>query len=208
MITQTKISGFIESLSSKDPTPGGGGACALIGAVSAALCSMVASLTSGKEKYGQYQGDIERIIESSRALSQRFLLLADRDAEAFAPLAKAYAIPKDDPARDAVLESALKTACGVPLDILSEIANSLDLADELLIKGTKLALSDVGVAAAAFRAAAQSAALNVYVNTKLMKDRRATDRLNIETAELTANIEKRCGAVYESVLSELGGKCV
>jgi len=194
---------FLTELSGKAPTPGGGGASALLGAVGASLASMVASLTSGKKKYADYQADIERILGDTASLRDELEALIDRDAEAFAPLAAAYGIPKDAPGRDETLEAALHAAAEVPLEILQTVCRVTPILEELMEKGSKLAISDVGVAAAACRAAVQGAALNVYINTKLMKDREYAATLDAQTVALTQDAVTRCDAVYEKVCAGL-----
>jgi formiminotetrahydrofolate cyclodeaminase len=198
------IQQFIETLSSKSPVPGGGGASALIGAVSASLCSMVANLTSGKKKYAAYQADIDAILARAGESAERLLGLMDRDAEVFEPLSRAYGIPKDEPGRDETVEKALSAAATVPMDILKEVSGIQDMLEELAEKGSKLTISDVGVAAAACRAALEGAAMNVYANTKLMKDRERAQQLNNETNELLTAGRERCEAVYRRVAGELG----
>lgn len=196
---------FLTELSSKAPTPGGGGASALLGAVGASLASMVASLTTGKKKYAAFQGDIERILAETAVLRDELEALIDRDAEAFAPLAAAYGIPKDTPGRDETLEQALRAAAQVPLEILQTVSRVIPILEELLEKGSKLAVSDVGVAAASCRAAAQGAALNVYINTKLMKDRAYAQALDEQTHNLAQQADSRCAAVYLQVETVLRG---
>ena len=185
------IHSFLNQLSSKAPTPGGGGASALLGAVGTSLASMVANLTSGKKKYAVLTAELEALI--------------DRDAEAFAPLAAAYGIPKGEPGRDETLEAALHTAAQVPLEILKTLVRAVPILEELLEKGSTLAVSDVGVAAAACRAAAQGAALNVYINTKLMKDRAYAAVLDVQTQELAQQADRRCDAVYQQVAATFRG---
>ncbi|MEZ4357094.1 MAG: cyclodeaminase/cyclohydrolase family protein [Eubacteriales bacterium] len=197
------INVFIEKLSSKEPTPGGGGASALIGAIGVALCSMVANLTSGKKKYEAFKGDVDKIITRTTSSIEKLLSLIQEDAEAFKPLAEAYSIPKDEPGRDIILEQALNTACSVPLKILDEITSILDIIEELPDKGTKLAISDVGVAACACRAALEGAVFNVYINTKLMKDKAAASKINGDAGKLVSDGVARCKKVYERILNEL-----
>lgn len=194
---------FIEALSTKAPVPGGGGASALMGAVSAALCSMVANLTSGKKKYAQYQEDIERIIEDMRAEINVFLGLIEKDAQVFYPLSQAYSIPKDEPGRDEILENALAAACSAPLGILREAYKLLDIMKELKAKGSKLAVSDVGVAATACRAAAEGAAMNVYINTRLMKNREYAAQVDTETGKLLTECTQCCDKLYGEIVNEL-----
>lgn len=194
---------FIEKLSSKEPTPGGGGASALIGAVGVSLCSMVANLTSGKKKYAEYQSDIESIIQKTKILTSNLLDLIDKDAQVFAPLSKAYGIPKDNPNRQEILEDALKNACTVPYEIICETINAVSIMEELTKKGSRLAISDVGVAASACRSAIESASLNVYINTKLMKDKSYAQEVNEKTEKMSADAIKRCNDVYDYVMDEL-----
>lgn len=194
---------FIKELSSKSPTPGGGGASALIGAVSAALCSMVANLTSGKKKYAEYQNSIEKIIIKTEAAIDKLLDLIEKDAEVFRPLSEAYSIPKDDPDRDNILEKALIDACSVPYHILKEVSKITGIIEELQVKGTKLALSDVGVAASACKSAMEGAAMNVYINTKLMKDKEYAAKVNAETTFILEQSTRRCEKIYTEILNEL-----
>ena len=200
---KTELSSFLAALSTKEPIPGGGGASALIGAVSVALCSMVANLTTGKKRYAEYQADIDAILLRTAVSIPKLRTLIERDAEVFGPLAKAYGIPKDMPGRDEILEAALFTACSVPLEILRELAGVVDLLEQLSQKGSRLALSDVGVAAAACRAAMEGAIMNVYINTKLMKNRDCAARLNAEAETVVSGGVVRCLAVYEHITNEL-----
>ena len=195
---------FIDRLSTKEPVPGGGGAGALMGATAAALCSMVANLTSGKKKYAEYQSDIERIIRNMNYEIKVFLALIDKDAEGFYPLSRAYSIPKDEPGREQTLEQALVLAAQTPFEILKECDKLLATIDELVIKGSKLAISDVGVAAAACRAAADSAAMNVYANTSLMKKREYADELNEKTMAYQRQCRDVCDKVYDMVFGKMG----
>lgn len=199
------IDKFIEELSSGAPVPGGGGASALMGSVASALCSMVANLTTGKKKYAEYQADIERILARTAELNDEIEALIEKDAEAFEPLSKAYSIPKDDPTRDEVLENALRVASDAPYEIVVKTLEVADLIEELSIKGSRLAISDVGVAASACRAAATGASMNVYINTKLMKDREYAIAMNEKTDKAVATVISKCDKAYELVLGGLKG---
>lgn len=190
---------FIHELSSKAPVPGGGSVAALAGSLSAALASMAANLTSGKKKYAAYQADIERILDQTAVSSKRFLDLIEADAQAFLPLSKAYGIPKTDPERPQIMEAALRTACEAPFAVIQEAQNLLVLLEELTEKGSRLVVSDVGVAASCCRCAAESAALNVYINTKMMTDRDYAEKLNHETETGVQTICRRSETVYQTV---------
>ena len=169
---------FVSVLASSAPTPGGGGAAALCGAIGTALCGMVASLTTGKEKYASAESEIQQLLKSTNALQNKLLDQVRADAEGFLPLSRAYAIPREDPTRAAALQSAAETACAAPLEIMALCAAALSAAGRLAEIGSRLAVSDAGCAAAILRGALEAAALNVLVNTKTMTDRSAADRLN------------------------------
>ena len=124
LIDQT-VTAFTEQLASPAPVPGGGGASALAAAIGISLGDMVGELTVGKKRYADVEEDIRSLMERAQALRLRFLELVDADAEAFAPLAKAYGIPKDDPTRAQVMENALKVACSVPMDIARRLRRRL-----------------------------------------------------------------------------------
>lgn len=201
---ELSLNEFTNQLSSAAPVPGGGGASALMGAVSASLCSMVGNLTSGKKKYAEYQQDIERIIADAVRLNEDMLALIEKDAEAFEPLAKAYSIPKEEPGRDEILEKALYEAALAPLEIVKKSAEVSALIKELTVKGSRLAISDVGVAASACVACTKGASMNVYINTKLMKNREVAADLNKQTLSLVDEVVKVCDAAYEEVKGGLG----
>lgn len=178
------IQNFLAELASKAPTPGGGGAAALCGAVGVALGNMVGNLTLGKKKYAEVQEDIAALNAKAESLREDFLALIDADAEAFEPLSKAYGIPKDEPARGEVMEAALLAAVQPPLEIMRKCVKALELIADYAAKGSALAISDAGCAAAITRAACEAAALNVFVNTKPMRDREKAGEINREANEL------------------------
>ena len=190
---------FLEELSSSAPVPGGGGASALIGAIGCALCSMVANLTTGKKKYAQYQ---ERIDELLPFLEEMRIQLMDDiklDADAFYPLSQAYSIPKDAPDRETIMEEALLTASNAPMKIVEDVSKLVPVLEELEVIGSRLAISDVAVAAAACSAALKGAVMNIYINTKSMKNREVADAMNQKAKDLIADGSKRCDAVYEKI---------
>lgn len=204
-IYENTLNGFIADLSSGEPAPGGGGASALLGAVGAALCSMAAKLTSGKKKYEMYQSDIESIISITEESIRSLLNLIEKDAKAFEPLAAAYKISKEDPDRDEILEKALAGACFVPMEILKEISGLAGIVEQLAKKGSKLAVSDAGVAAASCRAAAEGAVMNIYINTKMMKNRGYAEKLNGEAEKILNETVSRCVLVYTQITDEIRG---
>lgn len=200
---ENNIDKFLEALASSAPTPGGGGAAALCGALGIALGNMVGNLTLGKKKYADVQEDIAELNAKAEALRARFVALVDADAEAFAPLSRAYSIPKDDPARDEIMEPALLRAAEVPLEIMRKCAEALELISGYAAKGSALAISDAGCAAALCGAAMEAAALNVKINTKSMKNRAVADNINAEMNELLQKYFALSQEIYNDVSGRL-----
>ena len=110
-LTELDLNGFADVLASKAPVPGGGVAAAYAGALAASLCAMVGNLTVGRKKYAAVEEDVRRLTAQAEALEKKLVSLVDADAEAFEPLQKAYAIPKDDPGRAETLEKVSLFAC-------------------------------------------------------------------------------------------------
>ena len=200
---EKNIDKLLEALASSAPTPGGGGAAALCGALGIALGNMVGNLTLGKKKYADVQEDIAELNAKAEALRAGFVALVDADAEAFAPLSRAYSIPKDDPARDEIMEPALLKAAEAPLEIMRKCAEALELISGYAAKGSALAISDAGCAAALCGAAMEAAALNVKINTKSMKNRAVADNINAEMNELLQKYFVRSQEIYNDVSGRL-----
>ncbi len=199
------VTAFTEELASPAPVPGGGGASALAAAIGIGLGDMVGELTVGKKKYADVEEDIRALMVRAQALRERFLTLIDGDAEAFAPLAKAYGIPKDDPNRAEIMENALKVACSVPMDIMRACGEALDIISEFAAKGSKLAISDAGCGAILCKAAMQAASLNVFINTKSMKDRACAEALENEANELLAKYTVMGEDIFGLVADKIRG---
>jgi formiminotetrahydrofolate cyclodeaminase len=205
-LIERSCEGFAQALASKHAVPGGGGAAALAGALGVALCSMAGNLTLGKKKYAQVEEDVRAMLARCQDLRDRLLDLVDGDARAFTPLAAAYAIPKDDPTRGEVLEQATLNASGAPADMVRACAQAIELLEEMEQKGSVMLLSDVGCGALLCRAAMESAALNVFVNTKSLKDRAAAQRLEGEIDGLLAEYLPRAQAVARRVTGRVRGE--
>jgi len=192
-------------LASNAPVPGGGGAAALVGAFGAALCSMAGNLTLGRKKYAAVEDDIRKLLAEGETVRSRLLELADEDAAAFEPLSRAYSIPKDEPGRAETLEAATLRACAAPLEMMRCCCRAIDLLAEMLNKGSVLLVSDVGCGAICCRAALESAALNIFVNTKTLKNRAEAESLDADADEMLQTYGARAGRVAEEVTRRLRG---
>ena len=169
---------FVEVLASDAPAPGGGGAAALVGAIGTALGNMVGSLTVGKKKYAAVEEEIIALKAKCDALQTELLNQVEQDEINFLPLAKAYGIPKDDPNRDQIMEEAIIIACGAPMRIMELCCEAIDCIKVFADKGSRLAVSDAGCGAVCCKAALQAASLNVFINTKSLKNREVAEDMN------------------------------
>ena len=207
MIKEQVIQDFLDVLSSKEPVPGGGGASALCGAVGNALGQMVANLTVGKKKYAEAEPEVKEHLEKMVQLQAEFTALADDDAKVFAPLAKAYSLPSETEEQKAykaeVMETNLLAAIAVPLQIMEKSMQMLTILDRLADIGSRMAVSDVGVAVQSTRAALLGAAMNVYINTKSMKDRNKAEELNNSANKMIEEGSRQADRIYDKVLKAL-----
>ncbi len=198
---------FVSVLASKAPVPGGGGASALVGAIGVALGNMVGSLTVGKKKYADVEDEMWELKGKCDALQTKLLTLIEKDAEVFEPLSKAYGLPKDTEEEKAkkaeVMEEALKLACTVPMDIMTACCEAIDLIEVFAAKGSRLAVSDAGVGAAFCKAALCGASLNVFINTKSMKNREYAEELNKKCNAMLDVYPKKAEDIFNNVLGGL-----
>ena len=190
---------FVKLLASDAPAPGGGGASALVAAIGTALGSMVGALTVGKKKYAAAEEDLRALMAKCDALQKDLLDQVSADAEGFLPLAKAYSIPKDDPDRAATLEQATENACRVPMRIMQLCGEAIDCIAVFAEKGSRLALSDAGCAAAILKAALQAASLNVFINTKSLQNRINAEEMNAKCLALLAQYGKQADEIFAAV---------
>ena len=204
MMTDMNMNEFLNVLSSKEPVPGGGGACGYVAAVGMSLGNMVLALTTGKKKYAEYQDEIEKLIVRANDLTKELAECMDKDAKAFKPLSEAYGLPKDTDAqlkyREEVMEKALIAASEAPLSMMEVIVEAIGLIDRISVIGSRLAISDAGVGVQMCKAALNGASLNVYINTKLMKDTDVADDMNTRADELIIRGNQMADEVYDRVM--------
>ena len=199
---------FIEALASKAPTPGGGGASAYVGALASALASMVGNLTVGKKKYADVEERVQAELLELEATRLRLLELIDADAEAFAPLAAAYGLPRgteeEAAAQRAALQVALVDACEVPLEIMRQCVQVIESCVFMVKHGSVLALSDAGAAVVLAKAALLSASLNVRINIGSMADKARAKAYRDQMEDLIAAGGTLADDVYAGVVERLG----
>ena len=190
---------WFEALASSSPTPGGGGAAALAGAAGASLGMMVANLTVGKKKYAEVEEEITGHLKRLKVLMDEML----------SPLAAAYSLPSstDEEKRnkEVVMARALKDACQVPLRTMEAGAEILESIEVLSVKGSVMAISDAGVAAQFIRTAVLGASMNVFINTKSMKDKNLALEYNNRAEGLNRAASERADKIFNRIEEAL--KC-
>ncbi len=206
-MTALSCEDFISVLASSAPVPGGGGAAALVGAIGMALGGMIGSLTIGKKKYADVQEEILALKTRSDELQAKLLSMVDKDARAFEPLSRAYGLPgttdEEKALKAEIMEAALKDASEPPFEIMNLCLDSINVIERFSRIGSKLAISDAGCAAACCRAALNAACLNVFINTRLMKDRVYAEAVNKRAEEMLELGSVKADAVFDTVRAQL-----
>jgi len=202
------IEGFLDRLASSDAEPGGGAAAALVAAIGAALVSMVASLTVGKEKYAAVQAEMEEAKAKAQGLVRDLAAAIDRDAEAFRKVMAAYRLPRDDDAQKAArkraIQQALREATVEPARVVRLCGQIADLSRAVMEKGNVGAITDAAIAAVLADAAAASAALNVKINLGPIGDPAFTTPLWAELQGLLDRVRSVRDEVLQGTYQRLG----
>jgi len=197
---------FVTQLASKAPVPGGGGAAALIGSMGAALGNMVVNLTSGKKKYAAYEEDLQRILRELTELQTTLLKYIDEDAVAFYPLSQAYGIKattdEEKEQKQIILQNALKEASIVPMKIVRACYLGLEIQEELSVKGSTLAISDVACGVQALRTGLLAGRVNVMINLGMIKDQDFVTSTKSELDDLT----ERGVSLADRIFAEIEAK--
>lgn len=200
---------YLDRLASKSPVPGGGGASALCGALGTALGEMVANLTTGKKKYAQWEDQTKEQLLKLTASRARLMELSMEDERVFYPLSQAYGIKaeteEEKKAKDAHMENCLYDAAMVPIKVMEECVLAMESVEFMAKYGSQLAVSDAGVAIQFLRAALSGAVMNVYINTKMMKNRERAEEIDQKAGELLESGCRKADAVYGIVLEAVRG---
>ena len=144
------------------------------------------------------------LLVQTPALQKELLDQVEADEVGFLPLAKAYGIPKDDPNRDKVMTEATIIACSTPMHIMELCCEAIEAIAVFAAKGSRLAVSDAGCGATICKAALQAASLNVFINTKGLKDRVVAEEMN---AKCLGMLDKYCAMadeIFNSVKAGFG----
>jgi formiminotetrahydrofolate cyclodeaminase len=208
VITQRPLVTFLDELASGAPTPGGGSAAAIMGAMGAALISMVSNVTIGKKGHEAVAAEMQAVRDQSEKLRLRLTALVAEDVAAFDALMAAYRLPKsseeDKSRRAAAIQSSLRGATETPLACARACAEVVALSRRAGEKGYAGVISDAGVGVLAANTALRGAALNVYINAPSLKDRAFADAATAEVEKLLDDCARESELVFELVRSRAG----
>ena len=208
MITDESIEKFLDDLASGNPTPGGGSAAAIMGAMGAALVSMVCNVTIGKKGYEAVEAEMRAVLHESERVRRRLTAMVAEDIAAFDSILAAYKLPKatdDEKARRAAaIQAGLRRATEVPLDCARVCAEVIVLSRRASEHGYLNVISDGGVGVLAGFTGLRSAALNVYINAPALKDRTFAEQATAELEKLVKSCAAESEAVYTLVRDKLG----
>jgi methenyltetrahydrofolate cyclohydrolase len=208
MITRRSVETFLDELASAAPTPGGGSAAAVIGAMGAALLSMVCNVTLGKKGLEAVESEMKAVRDESESLRARLTAMVADDIAAFDGLMAAYRMPKtndeEKSRRAEAIQANLRAATETPLACARACAEVVALARRTAEKGFAGVISDAGVGVLAANSALRSAALNVSINTPSLKDRAYAEAASAEIENLLDRCARESEAVFELVRSRLG----
>ncbi len=203
------LSGFVRSVASSAPVPGGGSVAAHAGALGAALAQMVAGLTAGRKKYAAVDAEMREVGLQAAALVRDLSTLVDRDAESYAAVSAAYKLPHETDAdtrhRGEAITAALLGAADVPLETARACVRVCELAATVATKGNANAVSDAGVAALLAEAACKGAAYNVRINVSSLDDPSLGKSRADEAAELVRAASAFAAQAVATVEKAIGG---
>lgn len=200
---------LIERLATSEPTPGGGSASALAGAMGAALVQMVVALTNGRPSASESQAELTQIAAAAAISQSELLNLAELDALAYAAVIRARRLPKETErereARTVQVAAATREATRAPMHVARIAATVFELAERVAPIGNPNAVSDVGVAALLAAAAIRGAALNVRINLPYLEaDEPLRDEAAAEVDRVLAGLDERERAIRGAVEARLG----
>lgn len=197
------VAELLDALASPDPTPGGGTASAIAGAMGAALLIMVSGLAKSKTNSDGEKAALEAARHALEPLRTELMRLADADSDAFDQVMAAYRRPnasdEDKAARTSAIQTALRQATVVPLDTLRACAAAMPLAAQVAEAGNRSAASDVGVAVGLLEAAAAGADANVRINLDGLKDEGFNANVSSEASRLAAETAAAARAARQAL---------
>ncbi|RLB67159.1 MAG: methenyltetrahydrofolate cyclohydrolase [Deltaproteobacteria bacterium] len=208
MLKDMKVSEFTEELASSSPAPGGGSASSLVGAMGAALGSMVCALTEGRERYRDVWEEMSDVRKGLQENMAQLMELVDRDTEAFNRVMDAFSMPKgsdeEKARRKEAIQEALKGAAASPMEMCRLCLNCMRLMKTVAEKGNPNSITDAGCGALFAWAALRGAALNVRINLSSIRDQEFTDKMSEELSGLLSEGEELLRKIMAVVEDRMG----
>ncbi|QWT18208.1 cyclodeaminase/cyclohydrolase family protein [Collinsella sp. zg1085] len=198
---QQSIDTFTSALAAKTPVPGGGGATAVLGALSSALCCMALHFTQGKLTAAPFEDELAQLERQLLVARSCFIQLIDDDARAFEPLSQAWAIPKDNPCRAKAIDKATWEAAQPPRRMMRELIKLIPVFERMAIIGSPIMRSDVACGAVTARAALMCAAINIEVNADALTNTEQANELKHEIEHMRNHELSRLDALIDSLVT-------
>lgn len=206
-IADMSIKEYLDILKTDAPAPGGGGVSGLTAAQGISLTLMVIELTLGKKKYEEYMELIEKSRERALELYEELAVAADEDREVFLKLSEAYALPKETEEEKKIKQQVLGerslAATEAPYKVMELSLEGLEITEKLVGKSNKMAVSDLGVAAACFLAACKSAWLNVKINLPYLTDKDKAQAFEKGGRNILEKVTELSEKIYDAVEKEI-----
>lgn len=206
-IADMSIKEYLDILKTGAPAPGGGGVSGLTAAQGISLTLMVIELTLGKKKYEEYMELIEKSRERALELYEELAVAADEDREVFLKLSEAYALPKETEEEKKIKQQVLGerslAATEAPYKVMELSLEGLEITEKLVGKSNKMAVSDLGVAAACFLAACKSAWLNVKINLPYLTDKDRAQAFEKGGRNILEKVTALSEKIYDAVEKEI-----
>ena len=204
---ENTINQFLEELESKKPIPGGGSVSALLGAISTALGNMVLNLSLGKKKYEEYEEENINTLNKLSKIQKKFKEIYKEDMENFELLSETYKIKpqneEENQNRKKMIEIRTLNAIDPPLNAIDESIKVLNLLEQTIDKTTKLAISDIGIAALCTKSCLEGSLLNIIINTKMLSDEKKANKIKKEAYEKVEKGVNFANKIYESVKEKM-----
>jgi formiminotetrahydrofolate cyclodeaminase len=195
LLTDLKISDFLEQTASGTPLPGGGSVSALSASLGAGLAEMVANLTVGKKGYEAVQGEMQEISEAARNLRQKLTAAVENDSNAYNAVLAAFKLPKttaeETEQRSRAIQEAMKNAALVPMGVAFDALEVMELAERVIRSGNRNAVSDGAVGAMMARTAVLGAIFNVKINLASVKDKGFVEEMMREAEKMESRVRER-----------------
>ena len=203
MLTNQKITAFLEKTASGTPVPGGGSVSALSAALGAGLAEMVANLTIAKKGYEAVENEMKEIAETLQNLREKLVTEVDKDSNAYKDVLTAFKLPKDTQEekeqRAEAIQDAMKNAARVPLGVANDALQVMDLAEKAIRNGNRNAVSDGAVGTMMARTAVLGALFNVKINLASVKDKAFVEEMMREVNKLESRVHEREAEILSQV---------